>query len=46
MAPVLSKAVPSVPLEQDVGRRAAVAAMVLGAAAGIALTMVVARALV
>ncbi|MFH8562396.1 hypothetical protein [Streptomyces sp. NPDC017988] len=46
VAPVLSKVVPSVPLEQGVGRRAAVAAMALGAAAGIALTTAVARAVV
>jgi hypothetical protein len=45
VAPVLGKVVPSVPVEQGVGRAAAVAALVTGAAAGIAVTVVVAAAL-
>lgn len=40
VAPVLHKVVPSVPYEQGVGRAATIAAMALGAAAGVALTMV------
>ncbi|CAL9542027.1 hypothetical protein [Streptomyces sp. enrichment culture] len=45
VAPVLAKIVPDVPLEQGIGRAAAVAALVTGAAAGIAVTVVVAAAL-
>ncbi|KDN81286.1 hypothetical protein [Kitasatospora cheerisanensis] len=37
VAPVLHKLVPSVPFEQGVGRAAAVAALVLGAAVGLVL---------
>ncbi|MGC0329878.1 hypothetical protein RKD23_002868 [Streptomyces sp. SAI-170] len=44
VAPVLHKVVPSVPHEQGVGRWAAVAALVTGAATGIALTVVALRA--
>ncbi|MEU9998357.1 hypothetical protein [Streptomyces sp. NPDC050848] len=44
VAPVLHKVVPSVPYEQGVGRAATITAMALGAAAGVALTMVAARA--
>ncbi|MEU0368846.1 hypothetical protein ABZ070_01040 [Streptomyces sp. NPDC006283] len=44
VAPVLHKVVPSVPFEQGVGRRTAVAALVLGATTGIALTLAVVRA--
>ncbi|MFJ8648240.1 hypothetical protein ACIRNI_19250 [Streptomyces sp. NPDC093546] len=45
VAPVLYKVVPNIPLEEGVGRTAAVAAMVVGALAGIALTMVAIRAM-
>jgi uncharacterized BrkB/YihY/UPF0761 family membrane protein len=41
VAPVLYKVVPNVPLEQGVGRASAITAMVLGATAGIALTLAV-----
>lgn len=44
VAPVLYKVVPSVPLEQGVGRTAGVTALVLGATAGIALTLALAQA--
>ncbi|MFF6772027.1 hypothetical protein ACFY8W_00490 [Streptomyces sp. NPDC012637] len=39
VAPALHKIVPNIPIEQGVGRTAAVAALVLGAIAGIALAM-------
>ncbi|MCL7424862.1 hypothetical protein [Streptomyces sp. YS415] len=41
VAPVLSKVVPNIPFEQGVGRASAITAMVLGALAGIALTLAV-----
>ncbi|MEV4944559.1 hypothetical protein [Streptomyces sp. NPDC053755] len=43
VGPVLFKVLPNVPFEQGVGRRAALAAMSLGATAGIALTSAVVR---
>ncbi|MFF8828145.1 hypothetical protein [Streptomyces sp. NPDC015131] len=46
VAPVLHKVVPSVPYEEGVGRAATVTALVVGAAAGIALTVAMARAVV
>ncbi|HEY9369200.1 hypothetical protein [Streptomyces sp.] len=45
VAPALHKVVPSVPFEQGVGRAAAITALVLGATAGIALTLAVVRAM-
>ncbi|MFF9912269.1 hypothetical protein [Streptomyces sp. NPDC013457] len=44
VAPVLHKVVPSVPYEEGVGRAATIAAMVLGAAVGVALSMLAFRA--
>ncbi|MFF5390392.1 hypothetical protein ACFY5H_18875 [Streptomyces sp. NPDC013012] len=44
VAPVLHKVVPSVPFEQGVGRTGAITALVLGATAGITLTLAVIRA--
>lgn len=44
VAPVLHRVVPSVPIEQGVGRTAAVTALALGATVGIALTAVAVRA--
>jgi len=46
VAPVLHKVVPSVAIEQGVGRTMAVAALALGATVGIALTVVAVRAVV
>lgn len=43
VAPVLHKVVPSVPIEQGVGRTAAVTALALGAMVGIGLTLLAVR---
>ncbi|MET8504342.1 hypothetical protein ABZV60_06795 [Streptomyces sp. NPDC004787] len=44
VAPVLHKIVPDIPYDQGVGRAAGIAALVTGAAAGIAVTALAARA--
>ncbi|MEU9859964.1 hypothetical protein AB0D99_03755 [Streptomyces sp. NPDC047971] len=43
VAPTLHKVMPSIPFEHGVGRPAAIAALLLGAAAGVALTVLAFR---
>ncbi|GAA2432429.1 hypothetical protein [Streptomyces lavendulocolor] len=44
VGPVLYKVVPNIPFEEGVGRRAAITALLVGATAGIALTLAVVQA--